>query len=48
MHITKGSSLSLHGFTDANWTGSPNGKKSTDGYLVYLGRSPISWKSGKQ
>jgi len=40
--------LSLHGFTDADWACSIDDKKSTGGYLVYLGATPISWKSGKQ
>jgi histone deacetylase 1/2 len=48
LHITRGSSLSLHGFTDADWAGSLDDRKSIGGYLVYLGRTPISWKSGKQ
>ena len=48
LHITRGSSLSLHGFTDVDWTGSLDDRKSIGGYLVYLGRTPISWKSGKQ
>jgi len=48
LHITRGSSLSLHGFTDADWAGSLDDRKSTGGYLVYLGLTPISWKSGKQ
>ena len=48
LHITQGSSLSLHGFTDADWAGSLDDRKSTGGYLVYLGSTSISWKSGKQ
>ncbi|XP_073268322.1 uncharacterized protein [Populus alba] len=48
LHITRDSSLSLHGFTDADWAGSIDDRKSTGGYLVYLGSTPISWKSGKQ
>ena len=48
IHLTRGSSLSLHGFTDADWAGSVNDRKSNDGYIVFLGTTPISWKSGKQ
>jgi hypothetical protein len=47
-HITRGSSFALHGFTDADWAGSIDDRKSTGGYLVFFGQTPISWKSGKQ
>jgi len=47
-HITRGSSFALHGFTDAEWAGSIDDRKSTGGYLVFFGQTPISWKSGKQ
>ena len=48
LYITRGSSLSLHGFKDADWANSLDDRKSTGGYLVYLGSTTISWKSGKQ
>jgi hypothetical protein len=48
LHITRDSSLSLHGFTDADWADSIDNRKSTGGYLVYLSFTPISWKSRKQ
>jgi hypothetical protein len=47
-HITQDSSFALHGFTDADWAGSIDDCKSTGGYLVFFGQTPISWKSGKQ
>jgi len=47
-HITRGSSFALHGFIDADWAGSIDDHKSTGGYLVFFGQTPISWKSGKQ
>jgi hypothetical protein len=47
-HITRSSSFALHGFTDADWAGSIDDHKSTSGYLVFFGQTPISWKSSKQ
>jgi len=48
LHITCSSSFALHGFIDADWVGSVEDRKSTGGYLVFFGQTPISWKSGKQ
>jgi len=48
LHITRSSSFALHGFTDADWAGSVEDRKSTGGYLVFSGQTSISWKSGKQ
>jgi len=47
LHITRSSSFALHGFTNANWAGSLDDKKSTGGYLVFFGQTLISLKSGK-
>ena len=48
LHITHSSSFALHGFTDVDWVGSIDDRKSTGGYLVFFGYTPISWKSSKQ
>jgi len=48
LHITRDSSLSLHGFTNVDWASSIDDHKSTSGFLVYLGSTPISRKSEKQ
>ena len=48
LDITRSSSFALHGFTNADWAGSVEDRKSTGGYLVFFGQTPISWKSGKQ
>ena len=48
LHLTCDSSLSIHGFTDANWAISIDNRKSTGGYIVFLGNTPILWKSSKQ
>ncbi|GKV19456.1 hypothetical protein SLEP1_g29717 [Rubroshorea leprosula] len=41
-------SLSLHGFSDADWAGDKDTSISTTGYVMYLGSSPVSWKATKQ
>jgi hypothetical protein len=48
LHITRSSSFALYGFTNVDWAGSVDNRKSTGGYLVFFGQMPISWKSGKQ
>ena len=47
LHITRSSSIALHGFTNAYWSGTVDDIKSTSGYLVFFGHSLISWKLGK-
>ena len=48
LHFTHGSSLSLHGFTDADWANSINDRKSIKAYILFLGTTPILWKFDKQ
>jgi len=48
LHVTRGSSMSLNGFTDVDWVGNVDNKKSTSGYLVYLDNTFFSWKFRKQ
>ncbi|BBG96752.1 transposable element gene [Prunus dulcis] len=40
-------SLDLHAFTDADWASDPNDRRSTIGYVIFLGSNPISWYSKK-
>jgi hypothetical protein len=42
LHITRSSSFAFHGFTDADWAGSVEDRKSMGGYLVFFGQMPIS------
>ncbi len=40
--------MTLSAFTDADWVGDPSDRKSTSGFLVYLGSNPITWFAKKQ
>ncbi|WVY97546.1 hypothetical protein V8G54_029697, partial [Vigna mungo] len=42
------SNITLKAYRDFDWVGCPDSRKSTTSYIVYLGDSPISWKSKKQ
>jgi hypothetical protein len=40
--------LSLSAYTDADWAGDPNDRRSTSGFLIYLGSNAITWSAKKQ
>jgi hypothetical protein len=42
------SPLKLSAFSDADWAGDPDSRKSTSGYIIKLGNSLISWSSKRQ
>jgi hypothetical protein len=44
---TKGD-LQLKAFSDTDWAGDPNDRRSTTGLVIFLGNNPISWSSKKQ
>ena len=47
-HFLAQSSLELHAYGDADWTGDLNDRRSTTGYCFLLGSSLISWRNKKQ
>jgi hypothetical protein len=48
LKIRKSSSTLLSAFSDADWTGCPDDRKSTGGFAVFLGSDIVSWCAKKQ
>ena len=42
------SEISLELFSDADWASCPTNRRSTSGYLIYLGKKLISWRCQNQ
>eukprot|EP00253_Pinus_taeda_P003505 PITA_03505 len=48
IHYSAEASPLLVGFTDSDWAGDPDDRKSTTGYVFTLGSGPITWACKKQ
>ncbi|CAL2247309.1 unnamed protein product [Prunus armeniaca] len=48
LHLCRRPSHRLYAFSDADWAGYCDDRKSTTSYVVYLGGNLISWSSRKQ
>jgi hypothetical protein len=48
LHINLSSSSTLTTYSDADWAGCPDTRRSTSGFCVYLGNNLVSWSSKRQ
>jgi hypothetical protein len=48
LHIGTGPVDRLSAYSDADWAGCPDSRRSTSGFYIYLGDNLVSWSSKRQ
>ncbi|WVZ85688.1 hypothetical protein U9M48_032583 [Paspalum notatum var. saurae] len=48
LFYARDSPLQLHAYSDSTWASDATDRRSVKGYCIFLGSSPIAWKSKKQ
>ncbi|XP_072071613.1 uncharacterized mitochondrial protein AtMg00810-like [Arachis hypogaea] len=48
LHLKKEGSMTMNAYSDLDWAGDPDDRKSTSSYCVFLGSNLVSWASRKQ
>ena len=48
LHLRPSSSTVLSAFSDADWAGCPDDRRSTGGHVVFLGPNLVAWSARKQ
>jgi histone deacetylase 1/2 len=48
LHLLRAPTPTIAAYTDADWAGCPDTRRSTSGFAIFLGESLVSWSSKRQ